>query len=166
MFRIKSIPTLVVAAIGTIATYGYAGSQPQTTRNSLTIEQLIDIRHPSSPVWSPDGQLVAFLWDRAGVSNIYLSHLDGAQPTALTSYSDGSIRRIFFSADGKQLYFARSGDLWKIPIAGGRPTTVWSTPLGDGEFAPSPDRSRVALKRKGGDGQGDDLVIRSLLDSS
>ena len=146
MLRIKSILTMV-AAIATFPTSGYAASKPQTTKNSMTIEQLIDIKHPSAPVWSPDGQLVAFLWDRAGVSNLYLSHLDGAQPTALTSYSDESIRRIFFSADGKQLYFARSGDLWKIPITGGQPTTVWSTPLGDGDFAPSPDRSRVALKR-------------------
>ena len=39
---------------------------------SLTIEKLIDIKHPSDPIWSPDGTRVVFIWDRAGVSNLYL----------------------------------------------------------------------------------------------
>ena len=45
----------------------------------LTIEQLIDIKHPSSPSWSPDGRHVAFVWDRAGVSNLYLA--DAGSPS-------------------------------------------------------------------------------------
>src|SRR6266545_4423623 len=92
----------VVLLVVTAALVGSAFAQ---AKSRLTIEQLIDIKHPSSPVWSPDGQRVAFLWDRAGVSNLYVSHIDGARPTALTSYSDGSIRKIFFSADGKLVYF-------------------------------------------------------------
>ena len=153
-FRIVLL--VIIALIGT----GFAQA-----KSHLSIEQLIDIKHPSSPVWSPDGQLIAFIWDRAGVSNVYFSHLDGAQSTALTSYSDGSIRKIFFSADGKLVYFARNGDLWKAPITGARPTTVWSTPIGNADFAPSPNRTRIAFTRKGSDGQGNDLVVRSLLDS-
>ena len=39
----------------------------------LTIEQLIDIRHPSNPVWSPDGRRVAFLSERAGIANIFVA---------------------------------------------------------------------------------------------
>ena len=43
----------------------------------LTIEQLIDIRHPSNPVWSPDGRHVAFLSERAGIANIYVADVAG-----------------------------------------------------------------------------------------
>ena len=160
MLECKSDFRIVLLVIAALIGTGFAQA-----KSHLSIDQLIDIKHPSSPVWSPDAQLVAFIWDRAGVSNIYFSHIDGAQPTALTSYSDGSIRKIFFSTDGKLVYFARSGDLWKVPITGARPTTVWSTPMGDGDFAPSPNRSRIALTRNSSDRRGDDLVIRSLLDS-
>ena len=38
----------------------------------LTIEQLIDIRHPSNPIWSTDGKSVVFVWDRAGVASVYV----------------------------------------------------------------------------------------------
>src|SRR5262249_43058402 len=49
----------------------------------LTIEQLIDIRHPSTPMWAPDGRRVAFVWDRAGVSKVYVADASGAaQPAA------------------------------------------------------------------------------------
>jgi len=147
-------------------TAALVGSGVAQTKPRLTIEQLIDIKHPSSAVWSPDGQQVAFIWDRAGVSNLYLSHLDDAQPTALTSFPDGSIRKIFFSADGKFVYFARNGDLWKVAISGGEPTTAWSTPLGDGDFTSSPDHTRVALTSKRRGGEGSDLIVRSLADST
>ena len=40
---------------------------------ALTIDQLIDIRHPSSPMWSPDGRHVVFTWERAGVAKIYVA---------------------------------------------------------------------------------------------
>jgi dipeptidyl aminopeptidase/acylaminoacyl peptidase len=153
----------VVLLVVTAALVGSAFAQ---AKSHLTIEQLIDIKHPSSPVWSPDGQQVAFIWDRAGVSNVYLSHLDGAQPRALTSYSDGSIRKTFISADGKFVYFVRNGDLWKVADSGGEPKTAWSTPPGDGDLAPSPDHTRVALTRKGAGGEGSDLIIRSLSNST
>jgi dipeptidyl aminopeptidase/acylaminoacyl peptidase len=148
-----------------VLTSALTGSSFAQAKSRLTIEQIIDIRHPSSPVWSPDGRQIAFIWDRAGVSNLYLSHLDGAQPTALTSYSDGSIRKIFFNADGKLVYFARNGDLWKVAISRGVAQTAWSTPLGDGDLAPSPDHTRIAFTRKSG-GEGSDLVVRSLSDSA
>ena len=149
-----------------VVTAGLALSSFGQAKPRLTIEQLIDIKHPSLPIWSPDGQQVVFVWDRAGVSNIYLSRLDGGEPSALTSYSDGSIHKVFFGADGKVVYFARNGNLWKVGATGGEPTAAWSEPAGDGDYAPSPDRTRVAYTHTNAEGKGSDLVIRSLSGSS
>src|SRR4029450_721784 len=51
--------------------------------SGVTIEQLIDIKHPSNAAWSTDGRQVTFTWDRAGVSARYISDLDGRPPREL-----------------------------------------------------------------------------------
>ena len=65
-------------------------------KSKLTIEQLIDIKHPSEPIWSPDGKLVAFVWDRAGVANLYIANADGSgSPKPLTSFTQGQVEGAF-----------------------------------------------------------------------
>src|SRR5437762_11221825 len=69
-----------------------AAAQNSTKSSKLTIEQLIEIKHPSNPVWSPDGKHVVFTWDRAGVGNLYVANADGhGQPQALTSFPEGQV---------------------------------------------------------------------------
>src|SRR5205823_5336198 len=82
----------------------------------LTIDQLIDIKHPSNPVWSPDGKHVVFTWDHAGVANLYVADADGhGQPQALTLFPEGQVEGAFWNEDGDTLYFPRDGDLWQVP---------------------------------------------------
>src|SRR5712691_13159830 len=94
-------------------------SQPRDARG-LTIEQLIDIRHPSNAVWSPDGRHVAFLSERAGIANIFVADADAAPPSgradarALTRFADGQGAGLFWSADSRRVYFPRQGDLWQV----------------------------------------------------
>lgn len=132
----------------------------------LTIEQLIDIRHPSNPVWSPDGRHVAFLSERAGIANIYVADVSGssvpAAARALTRYADGQGAGFFWSADSSRIYYPRSGDLWQVAVAGGEPSAVWTTPQAETEITLSPDGRRVAFVR-GGRGGGQ-LVVRGLAD--
>jgi dipeptidyl aminopeptidase/acylaminoacyl peptidase len=140
----------------------------QTPR--LTIDQLIDIKHPSSPVWSPDGRHVAFLWDRADVVNLCMANSDGkGQPLALTSYPDGKVGDVFWSHDGSTVYFSRNGDLWQVATTGSEPRQVWTTPTPEVEISPTKDGDRLAFVRpaKAGEAQhGADLLVRSLTDSS
>ena len=81
---IKKVKFLV--GLLAVITFGWAGStvaQTAAQKPKLTIEQLIDIKHPSEPIWSPDGKLVAFVWDRAGVANLYVANADGAYDRAI-----------------------------------------------------------------------------------
>jgi dipeptidyl aminopeptidase/acylaminoacyl peptidase len=159
---------------------GAAQQRPRAT-GPLTIEQLIDIRHPSSPVWSPDGRHVAFLSERAGIGNIYVADVTGSSAPsaahALTRYADGQGAGFFWSGDSSRVYYARSGDLWQVAVSGGEPSAVWSTPQAESGVAVSPDATRVAFVRgsagaatpapggRGGrGGGGGDLIVRTLAD--
>ena len=166
----------------------YAAPQPAAPRGGgqLTIEQLIDIRHPSNPVWAPDGRHVAFLSERAGIANIFVADVTAGSTApggarALTRYADGQGGGFFWSADSTRVYFARGGDLWQVALSGGDPSAVWSTPQAESGITPSPDGTRVAFVRSAtaaaagapaapagrggrGGGGGGDLMIRTLAD--
>ena len=141
-------------------------------KSRLTIEQLIDIKHPSNPVWSPDGKHVVFSWDRAGVANLYVASADGhGSPVAVTSFSDGQVTEGFWSKDSRMVYFLHDGDLWQVPASGGAPKPVWTTPAIEGGFVASPDGTRVAFVRSGkvSDEEASrrsELIVRVLADGS
>jgi dipeptidyl aminopeptidase/acylaminoacyl peptidase len=154
--------------------------QPQPSGN-LTIEQLIDIRHPSNAMWAPDGRHVVFVWDRAGVSKGYVVDAAGqaAPPRELSAAAGAQLTGAFWSADGRALMVPKNGDLWRVPIDGSAASPVWTTPGVESSIVPSPDGARVAFVRsaagsaasaqagrgrgRGGSGGGD-LVVRSLAD--
>ena len=145
-------------------------AQSDTAVNPLSIEALIEIKHPSNPVWSPDGERVAFLWDRADIVNLYVASSDGRDnPLALTSFPDGKVADIFWSRNSRTVYFSRGEDLWQVDVAGGQARPVWSTSSPEEEFSPSPDGTKLAFvrARKFGEAQhGGDLIVRSLNDGS
>ena len=118
----------------------------QRTSGGLTIDQLIDIRHPSSPMWAPDGRHVVFVWDRAGVSKVYVVDSTGGAPRELPD-AGASLGGAFWSRDGAALMVAKNGDLWRVPLDGGRASAVWTTTAVENGIVASPDRSRVAFVR-------------------
>ena len=152
----------------TLAGAAYSPAQQTRGARRLTIAQLMDIKHPSDPVWSPDGRHVAFRWDRAGETNLYVSASEGsAKPVQLTSYTDGQLDNVFWSQDGQTVYFAHGGQLWRVSLSGEQPQLVWKDKSGERSFAPSPDGTRVALVRGGEDADDDDeLLVRSLADGT
>ena len=128
--------TLLLAALFSI---------PAAFAGPLTIDQLLDIRHPSEPVWSPDGSQIAYLWDRCDIMNLYLVRADGReQPRALTQFVSGKVSDVFWSG-ASTLYFTQDGKLWKVATSGGGPAVVWDLPAGAGSVVPSPDGSQVAV---------------------
>ena len=126
---------------------------------SITIEQLVDIRHPSNPAWSADGRQVTFTWERAGVATRYVSDLDGRPPrllpdapapggrgrggTAARSDLDGVA-----SPDGARIAFVRGSELW-VRGAGGHETRLASEQQRIGAVSWSPDGAYVLFTAAG-----------------
>lgn len=61
----------------------------------------------SSPVWSPDGKMIAFLSSRSGDSQVYLLSMDGGEAHPLTKLSTGA-DLAKWSPDGKMIAFTSS----------------------------------------------------------
>lgn len=171
MFR----PSKFVGLFGgllALACAGSASAQTGASKSRLTIEQLIEIKHPSDPLWSPDGKHVAFIWDRADIRNLYVASADGhGTPVQLTSFPEGNVSDVFWNEDGDTLYFPHEGDLWQVSVTGGTPKPAWSKPDHGRDFVPSPDAKRVAFVRGSssedeGVPHGSDLIIRWLSDGT
>src|SRR4051812_30214534 len=112
--------TSAVAALAIVAASAAVPRAAQPRAGALTIEQLIDIKHPSNPVWSRDSRRVAFTWERAGVANLYVVPADGsARPAQVTT--DGVPGNIFWSPDSASILFFRGSTLMTLPLDGSAP---------------------------------------------
>lgn len=141
------ITLALVCLVG--ACLGLTGAAASRAAAGLSIDTLVDIRHPSLPVWSPDGRHVAFVWDRAGVQNLYVVEASGtAAPVARTTFAGGDLGQPFWSTDGQALYVSADGDLWRVAASGSTTATrAWTTPDSENGIVPSPDRTAVAFVR-------------------
>lgn len=165
-----AIPFLVLVLLSVFVAREHATKARTSGAQRLTIEQLMKIKHPSQPLWSPDARHVAFVWEEGGVGNLYVADADGqGSPKALTSFPDGEVGDAFWANDSQSLYFPHDGDLWQVSITGGGPHAVWTTPEAEVDFVPSPHGARVAFARSAGNGpqaHGADLIVRSLADGN
>ena len=57
--------------------------------------------------WAPDSKSVLSVDNRNGVSNLMSQPLDGHPPKQVTNFTEGTIFKFAWSADGKQLFLAR-----------------------------------------------------------
>ncbi|HTQ59140.1 MAG TPA: prolyl oligopeptidase family serine peptidase [Candidatus Solibacter sp.] len=170
---IKSIK--LVGLFVALMAFLYAGSataQSGAGKSRLTIDQLIEIKHPSDPLWSPNSKRIAFIWDRADIRNLYVANSDGSgQPLQLTNFPDGNVHDFFWNEDGDALFFPHEGDLWQVAVSGGTPKPVWSKSERGRDFVSSPDARRVAFVRASVSAaektlHGSDLIIRWLSDGT
>src|SRR5712692_9746455 len=107
MRTITRTMTVIVAAW--TAAFVEKAVEPQApSTHPLTIEHLIDITHPSNPVWSTDGKHITFSWDRAGETKRYISDIDGREPRPVTDAPPaGTSMNGTPSPDGSRIAFVR-----------------------------------------------------------
>lgn len=131
--------TLVFSYAGDLWTVPSVGGRARL----LTVHEA----HDTYPVFSPDGQSVAFASNRAGNYDVYLIPAEGGRPVQLTHNSANDVP-CAFSPDGKTVLFRStrepgfpSGwDLYAVPIAGGTPRPVTRAGGTYGVFSPAGDR--------------------------
>lgn len=110
----------------------------------------------SRPIYSPDGQQLAFVSTRTGAGDIYILTLATGDLKRLT-WSDQLDQLDGWSRDGKWIYFTSSAndiahlpDVFRVSASGGTPLEVSRERyLSEFESAPSPDGDSIALCAKG-----------------
>ncbi len=120
--------------------------------------------HDFMPVWSPDGRQLAFASDRRGNFDVYVMPASGGEARRLTFHSADE-QPYAFTPDGSAVLFGAARqdpaqsrlfptgsmpELYRVPVAGGRPELVLATPAED--VQPSRDgRLLLYHDKKGGE---------------
>ena len=117
------------------------------------------VSHPadeSRPLYSPDGNRLAFVSTRTGGGDIYILTLASGELKRLT-FDDRMDQLDAWSRDGKWIYFSNGAhdvggknDLYRVSSEGGTPMPV-SADRFTNEFqsAPSPDGATIAFAARG-----------------
>ena len=117
------------------------------------------VSHPadeSRPLYSPDGNRLAFVSTRTGGGDIYVLTLASGELKRLT-FDDRMDQLDAWSRDGKWIYFSNGShdvnnknDLYRVASTGGTPMAVSADRFtNEFEAAPSPDGSTMAFAARG-----------------
>lgn len=147
------LPGAVLAAVLGVVLAAGCGEEPEPPPG-FGLEDLLDIRHPTHPVWRPDGERIAFVWDRNQEMDLYLAEPgSGGEPQALTRWGESyeEMGGLFWDEAGEVLHFVRNGVLYRLePDRPGTLERVFEEePGGESGYAPSPDRRQIAFLREG-----------------
>ncbi len=102
---------------------------PAVARFDLPTEQLALGTEPSSSIveLSRDGTMMAYVEGEGTLGQIYLRRLDSVEPVAVEGAENA--RLPFFSPDGQWLGFEAEGQIWKVPVAGGKAWPICTATL-------------------------------------
>ncbi|MEP1095320.1 MAG: S41 family peptidase [Cyclobacteriaceae bacterium] len=140
---------------GSQIAFSYKGDIYLVPSNGGTaIPLTLDASYEYMPVWSNDGESLAFASDRYGNFDIYITTLDGGDLKRLTFHSSDDMPATF-SPDDNQVVFnswrvdlakyaqfpnSRMPELYAVPTTGGRPVTVLTTPSEEVKYNKAGDK--------------------------
>jgi len=158
-----------IFAVAAIAWLRPGTSEPRNPIADLRFQPLTDfdgMEHAAAV--SRDGKFVAFLSDRDGVEDIWVTQVGTGQFYNLTrgrlqGLANPAVRTVGFSPDGTVVTFwlrnagasgAGATDVWAVPTLGGEPRPYLQ---GAAEYDWSPDASRLVYHTSG---PGDPTLVR------
>ncbi|MBL8086850.1 MAG: PD40 domain-containing protein [Chthonomonas sp.] len=115
------------------------------------------------PNYAPDGKIY-FISNRSGWPNLWRMNGDGTKPTQLTQFTEGAMRRLSVSADGKVVAFEFDSEFWRYDVAKqtttkialdapadarATPETTLQLQAGVSNYAVSPDGKRTVIEVRG-----------------
>ncbi|MEO8573330.1 MAG: PDZ domain-containing protein [Pyrinomonadaceae bacterium] len=129
----------------------YAGDLWRVSRNGGSAERLTsNVGSESSPVFSPDGEWVAFTGEYDGNVDVYVVAANGGEPKRIT-YHPGNDQAIGWTRDGRSvLYLSTRGTgmpvprMYTMPITGEGLPTELPFPMAGGGASFSPDGAKIA----------------------
>lgn len=152
-----------VSPDGSQVLFCYKGDIYKVSANGGTAVQLTtQDSYECSPVWSADGEKIAFSSDRHGNLDVFVMSAEGGSATRLTYNSTAEVPQAF-TPDGQWVMFgadiqdpaasvmfpsSRLPELYKVPVIGGRSLQVLGTPVEMLSFVPD-GKSFFYQDRKG-----------------
>ncbi|MGH9202964.1 MAG: TolB family protein, partial [Vicinamibacterales bacterium] len=116
--------------------------------------------YEGTPMWSPDGQSLAYVADIDGVLQVFVRRISDATSHQVTS-GHFDAREPFWAPDGQHLYYiSLAGELealWTVGVAGGRPELVLENVT---HAAIDREGTRLALMRRA---EAVDVALRDTL---
>ncbi|MFH1733332.1 MAG: alpha/beta fold hydrolase, partial [bacterium] len=170
---------ILISVLLTLAVTVQAGEE--FTPEALYSHPMIVGYAPSSPVWSPDGKRLAFLWNEEGnrFDDLYSSDLKG-NISRLSDLADlprdeiaddvrsdierqeeiildGGLSNPAWSKDGRYVYFRYRGDIFRVPSkAGCSVERLTHTDAGEGDLAISDNGRWLSYT------SGNDIFVREI----
>jgi Tol biopolymer transport system component/DNA-binding winged helix-turn-helix (wHTH) protein len=133
------------------------------TEGALPEPFLVSTHEDREPSLSPDSSLVAFVSNRSGAPEVWVSEASGAGARRLTRFEGPQVGAPSWSPDGRTLVFdARPNghaDVFSIPVEGGEPSPVASSPAN--EVAPAFTKDGEVIYGSDGSGAWEILGSRS-----
>ena len=133
-----------------------------SSKGGTAVQLTTQVSYECAPVWSADGQQIAFASDRYGNLDVFVMAADGGPATRLT-YQSVAEKPQAFTPDGQWVVFdaciqdpagsvmfptSSLPELYKVPAKGGRTLQVLGTPAEMISFAPD-GKSFYYQDRKG-----------------